>query len=86
MSSMVDMDSTPKRRCRICKMPLSSYNKANVCFCHKEHPNPFLNGVLSPRTPDMTLREVDYVVMQEYTADPELRHLMFLEWKRRLFS
>ena len=27
-----------KRLYEICKMPLSQYNKAIVCFCHNEHP------------------------------------------------
>ena len=27
-------DSAPKRRCTICYMPLSHYNKTDTCFCH----------------------------------------------------
>jgi len=81
------MDSMPIRRCRICQNPLSMYNHANVCFCHKEHPDLALNGALNPKTPDVVMRGmsgIDFVWMQECGADPELRHVMWLEWKRRL--
>ena len=82
------MDSTTTRRCRICKMPLSEYNLADVCFCHKEHPDPALNGVLNPidhgfQPYGPSLVEITW--KQEYAASPLLEWIMKMEWERRLF-
>jgi len=30
---------TTKRICKLCGAFLSSYNKYDVCWCHKEHPD-----------------------------------------------
>ena len=33
------------RRCVICDMPLSKFNRANVCFHHPEHPDHRILGI-----------------------------------------
>ncbi len=33
------MKEKPPRKCRLCGMPLSMYNRGDVCFCHSEHPD-----------------------------------------------
>lgn len=43
-----------KRLCKICGMPLSGYNRANVCFCHKEHPDYRERNIYNPHKPPST--------------------------------
>jgi len=47
-----------KRLCKTCNMPLSKYNKTEVCFCHKEHPDEdhiTYHGCAGHATPELNL-------------------------------
>ena len=37
-----------RRLCKICGMPLSYYNKANICFYHNDHPLRIFDGKRNP--------------------------------------
>ena len=67
------MQKKKRRRCKICNAPLCNHNTANVCFCHKEHPNFSSNFIINHKCPIGCGHSVPglYVIRKDYYGNPE---------------